>query len=219
MEQLSKKQSEIFDYIKKVLDSRGVAPSVREIGEAVGLRSTSTVQYHLNALEELGYIVQPHTSAGRIPTDKAYRLYVDTMMEEKDREINNLKDMLVEAEEKMDMMLKNVAKVANDQLAITLRYTPKLKEFILEKGYDKKFGARPMRRAIQSYIEDEISDAVLKGEASCEVLPPIKEEVVKPVRTTLTNLEYDAKYLQDGQAKNFERSNIEYSGVTDFFKY
>ncbi len=65
----------------------------------------------------------------------------------------------------------------------------------------------------------EEKDTVLKGEASCEVLPPIKEEVVKPVRTTLTNLEYDAKYLQNGKAKNFERSNIEYSGVTDFFKY
>ncbi len=64
----------------------------------------------------------------------------------------------------------------------------------------------------------EDKDTVLKGEASCEVLPPV-EEKIKPVRTILTNIEYDAKYLKDGKAKNYERSNIEYSGVTDFFKY
>ncbi|MBR2133287.1 MAG: transcriptional repressor LexA [Eubacterium sp.] len=56
MKELSKKQNEVFEYIKSVISERGVAPSVREIGEAVGLRSTSSVQYNLNALEELGYI-------------------------------------------------------------------------------------------------------------------------------------------------------------------
>ncbi len=56
MKELSKKQNEVFEYIKKVISERGVAPSVREIGEAVGLRSTSSVQYNLNVLEEQGYI-------------------------------------------------------------------------------------------------------------------------------------------------------------------
>lgn len=56
MERLSKKQTQVFDYIKEVISQRGVAPSVREIGLAVGLKSTSSVQYNLNALEELGYI-------------------------------------------------------------------------------------------------------------------------------------------------------------------
>ncbi|MFR5875546.1 MAG: transcriptional repressor LexA [Eubacterium sp.] len=56
MEQLTKKQQAVFDYIKDIIDERGVAPSVREIGAAVGLKSTSSVQYNLNALEQLGYI-------------------------------------------------------------------------------------------------------------------------------------------------------------------
>ncbi|MBQ9227876.1 MAG: transcriptional repressor LexA [Eubacterium sp.] len=56
MEKLTKTQQRVFDYIKEVIDARGVAPSVREIGAAVGLRSTSTVQYNLNALEKAGYI-------------------------------------------------------------------------------------------------------------------------------------------------------------------
>lgn len=58
MEQLSEKQMAVFTYIKKVLAERGVAPSVREIGSAVGLRSTSSVQYNLDILEKAGYIVR-----------------------------------------------------------------------------------------------------------------------------------------------------------------
>lgn len=56
MEKLTKTQQKVFNYIKEVIDERGIAPSVREIGAAVGLKSTSTVQYNLNALEKAGYI-------------------------------------------------------------------------------------------------------------------------------------------------------------------
>ncbi len=56
MNNLTQKQNAIFEYIKDKISQTGVAPSVREIGEAVGLRSTSSVQYNLNALEEAGYI-------------------------------------------------------------------------------------------------------------------------------------------------------------------
>lgn len=58
MEKISKRQQEIFNFIKGRLDVTGIAPSVREIGEAVGLRSTSSVQYNLNILEDAGYIVR-----------------------------------------------------------------------------------------------------------------------------------------------------------------
>lgn len=56
MENINETQKAVFEYIKSVISERGIAPSVREIGEAVGLRSTSTVQYNLNALEDAGYI-------------------------------------------------------------------------------------------------------------------------------------------------------------------
>ena len=48
--------------------------------------------------EELGYIVQPHTSAGRIPSDKGYRLYVDTMMQSRMQEVEGLPSHTVEGE-------------------------------------------------------------------------------------------------------------------------
>lgn len=58
MQRLTDKQQEVFDYIKDIIEERGIAPSVREIGRAVGLKSTSSVQYNLNALEDAGYILR-----------------------------------------------------------------------------------------------------------------------------------------------------------------
>ncbi|HCD5398016.1 TPA: transcriptional repressor LexA [Staphylococcus aureus] len=56
MRELTKRQSEIYNYIKQVVQMKGYPPSVREIGEAVGLASSSTVHGHLSRLEEKGYI-------------------------------------------------------------------------------------------------------------------------------------------------------------------
>ncbi|ADY56056.1 SOS-response transcriptional repressor, LexA [Syntrophobotulus glycolicus DSM 8271] len=56
MEDLSQRQQEILDIIKREIAKKGYPPSVREIGEAVGLTSSSTVHNHLNTLEQKGYI-------------------------------------------------------------------------------------------------------------------------------------------------------------------
>ena len=106
---------------RKMTILRAIIRNYLETGEPVGSRtiskytdlnlSSATIRNEMADLEELGFIIQPHTSAGRIPTDKAYRLYVDDMMEEKEREIAELKEMILETEGKMDQMLKSVAKV------------------------------------------------------------------------------------------------------------
>ncbi|MBO4981310.1 MAG: heat-inducible transcription repressor HrcA [Lachnospiraceae bacterium] len=92
-----------------------------ETGEPVGSRtiskytdlnlSSATIRNEMADLEEMGYILQPHTSAGRIPSDKGYRFYVDTMMEAKEREMVEMKDMLLERQDKLENLLKQVAKV------------------------------------------------------------------------------------------------------------
>ena len=53
---VSKKQEEILNYIDKTIKSNGYSPTVREICQAVGLKSTSTVQYHLKKLIDLGFL-------------------------------------------------------------------------------------------------------------------------------------------------------------------
>ncbi|MCI9648938.1 transcriptional repressor LexA [Oscillibacter sp.] len=58
MAELSKMQRRIYDYIAACIQEQGYAPSVREIGEAVGLKSPSTVHFHLKRLEEAGVIAK-----------------------------------------------------------------------------------------------------------------------------------------------------------------
>mgnify|MGYP004618457435 CR=1 FL=1 len=62
MQELSKMQQRIYDFIQKSVQEQGYPPSVREIGEAVGLSSPSTVHFHLKNLEKAGYIEK---SAGK----------------------------------------------------------------------------------------------------------------------------------------------------------
>jgi ATP-dependent Clp protease ATP-binding subunit ClpA len=83
--------------------------------------------------------------------------------------LNRIDDIIVfseltkeELSQIVDLMLKDVIKEAEEK-KITLTVTDKMKEHILEKGYNTKYGARPLRRAIQKYVEDEISEAYLRG--------------------------------------------------------
>ena len=63
----------------------------------------------------------------------------------------------------VDLMLLDTATALSDK-DITMELSKEAKEFLLEKGTNLKFGARPLRRAIQRYVEDEISEKILKGE-------------------------------------------------------
>ena len=99
-----------------------------ETGEPVGSRtiskytdlnlSSATIRNEMADLEELGYILQPHTSAGRIPSDKGYRLYVDNMMKakalelaEKEKEVDDMREFLNDKVDKVETLLKNMAKM------------------------------------------------------------------------------------------------------------
>ena len=99
-----------------------------ETGEPVGSRtiskytdlnlSSATIRNEMADLEELGYILQPHTSAGRIPSDKGYRLYVDMLMEEKEQELNEMQEQMLDKADKMEQLLKQAARV----LAVNTNY-------------------------------------------------------------------------------------------------
>lgn len=116
-----------------------------ETGEPVGSRtiskysdlnlSSATIRNEMSDLEDMGYIIQPHTSAGRIPSDKGYRLYVDTMLEAKDSEVENLREELEEKKGKIDDVLQRIAKflASNTNYATMVsgpRYQTKKVKFI-----------------------------------------------------------------------------------------
>ena len=117
---------ELDERKKKILNV--IIRNYMETGEPVGSRtiskdpdlklSSATIRNEMSDLEEMGYIIQPHTSAGRIPSDKGYRFYVEHLMEEKDKEVADMKAFVIEHTEKMDQVLQQVAKL----LAVNTNY-------------------------------------------------------------------------------------------------
>ncbi len=106
-----------------------------ETGEPVGSRtiskytdlnlSSATIRNEMADLEELGYILQPHTSAGRIPSDQGYRLYVDMLMEEKEQELSEMQEQMLDKADKMEQLLRQAARVlANNTNYATMVSTP-----------------------------------------------------------------------------------------------
>ena len=63
----------------------------------------------------------------------------------------------------VDLMLKDTSSALKDK-DITMSISENAKNYLLEKGTDIKFGARPLRRAIQRYVEDELSEMILRKE-------------------------------------------------------
>ena len=113
---------------RKLKILQAIIKNYLETGEPVGSRtiskftdlnlSSATIRNEMSDLEELGYIVQPHTSAGRIPSDKGYRLYVDTMMQSRRQEVEQMWDALNDKADKMEALLQQVAKL----LAVNTNY-------------------------------------------------------------------------------------------------
>lgn len=106
---------------RKMTILQAVIKNYLETGEPVGSRtiskfsglnlSSATIRNEMADLEELGYIMQPHTSAGRIPSDKGYRFYVDLLMAEKNKEVDEIREQMLTKADKMDQILKQAAKV------------------------------------------------------------------------------------------------------------
>lgn len=118
---------------RKLKILQAIIRTYMETGEPVGSRtvtkytdlnlSPATIRNEMADLEEMGYILQPHTSAGRIPSDKGYRLYVDTMLAKKDEEVEEMKGIIVEKADKIDLLLQQVAKLLADNTQYTTMVT------------------------------------------------------------------------------------------------
>lgn len=101
-------QSIIDDYISTAepVGSRTVARK-HELG-----LSSATIRNEMADLEEMGYLTQPHTSAGRIPSDKGYRFYVDQLMKQSEltmEEIYSIKSAMDTKINELSQLLKQVS--------------------------------------------------------------------------------------------------------------
>lgn len=134
--ELSERKIKILQTIIRTYLETGEPVGSRTISKDTDLNlSSATIRNEMSDLEEMGYIIQPHTSAGRIPTDKAYRLYVDTMLDDKKIEVQNLKEELEHRAGKIDALLKQIARflASNTNYATMVsgpRYKSKKVKFI-----------------------------------------------------------------------------------------
>ena len=120
---------------RKMRILKAIVRNYLETGEPVGSRtiskltdlklSSATIRNEMADLEEMGLITQPHTSAGRIPTDAGYRLYVDDMLsserqelQDQRKELLDMRDFLAAKQDKLENLLQKVAKT----LAVSTNY-------------------------------------------------------------------------------------------------
>ena len=110
-----------------VLDERkwkiftAIIKNYLETGEPVGSRtiarytdlnlSSATIRNEMSDLEEMGLIIQPHTSAGRIPSDKGYRLYVNHLMKQDDRDEKEINKVLISRVDRLELVLRQLAQM------------------------------------------------------------------------------------------------------------
>ena len=123
---------------RKITILKAIIRNYLETGEPVGSRtiskytdlklSSATIRNEMSDLEEMGYIVQPHTSAGRIPSDKGYRLYVDQLVNEKTQAVTDMNSLMIAKTNRMEEILKQVVRMlANNTNYTTMISSPSYK--------------------------------------------------------------------------------------------
>ncbi len=238
---------ELDDRKLKIL--KAIIQNYLETGEPVGSRtiskytdlnlSSATIRNEMSDLEELGFIIQPHTSAGRIPSDKGYRFYVDMMLKEKEDELNDLKVELNAKSEKLDIVLKEAAKVLADSTnyasMITVpKYRSKKIKFIQLTQVDSStilcvvvLDGNVIKNMMVPCNMDLTKEAILKLNLMMNTflqgldMQEINVSVMQKLRTEADEYSSLISDILDAIAKCLEESDVEAytSGSTNIFKY
>ncbi len=111
--ELDSRKKAILNAIIRNYQETGEPVGSRTISKLSGLQvSPATIRNEMSDLREMGLIAQPHTSAGCIPTDRGYRLYVDEMMEERQLPADTSRDdMLIKRVDRVEELLMHMAKL------------------------------------------------------------------------------------------------------------
>lgn len=105
--------SSIEDYIRLALPITSLSVHTRHLNNV----STATLRNELNTLEAMGYLKQLHTSSGRVPTSKAYRVYVDAIMKENKfnkKNLNTIKNLFSVRSNLLSEIISNIAKTISE---------------------------------------------------------------------------------------------------------
>ena len=230
---------------------KAIIQTYLETGEPVGSRtiskysdlklSSETIRNEMSDLEEMGYIIQPHTSAGRIPSDKGYRFYVDQIIREKENQVNEMQEIMIQRVDRVEILLKQMAQI----LAVNTNYATmisgptshltKLKFIQLSKVEEKKLlivvvvEGNIIRNSFVNLEEDLTNEDVLNlnillnnslngltiQEINLGMISKLKEQagIHRQVVELVLNEVSEAIQAQDADLQIYT------SGATNIFKY
>ena len=172
LDEIEKAHPDVFNILLQVLDEGQLTDS---LGRKVDFRNTiviMTSNIGARQLKEFGQGVGFSTSAKLTQADQHSRSVIENALKKAfaPEFLNRVDDVVVfnslgkeEIFKIIDIELKSLFNRIQG-LGYTIQLTDSAKEFIAEKGYDSNFGARPLKRAIQKYLEDPIAEEILKGE-------------------------------------------------------
>ncbi|MDE6627229.1 MAG: ATP-dependent Clp protease ATP-binding subunit [Lachnospiraceae bacterium] len=170
-DEIEKAHVDIFNVLLQILDDGHVTDSQ---GRKVDFKNTIII---MTSNVGAARIMEPKKLGFSSDTsdEKDHEFMKNSVMEEvkhlfKPEFLNRIDDTIVfhaltkeEVKDIADLLLRDFAVRVKKQMGIELKYGEAVKNYIFDKGYDKKYGARPLRRAIQNEIEDKMAEDILAG--------------------------------------------------------
>ena len=170
-DEIEKAHPDVFNILLQVLDDGHITDAQ---GRKIDFKNTVIIMTSNAGAESI--ISPKRLGFGAVADEKAdYKVMKDRVMEEvkhifKPEFINRIDEIIVfhplnkgHMKDIVTIMLKEIMKRTKEQMNITLSVDEAAKEFLINKGYDEKYGARPLRRTIQSCLEDRLAEEILDG--------------------------------------------------------
>ena len=170
-DEIEKAHPDVFNILLQVLDDGHITDSQ---GRKIDFKNTIIIMTSNAGAQR---IVAPKVLgfAARENAETDYRHMKDGVMDEvrrlfKPEFLNRIDETIVfhqlnreNMKEIVDILLRGIEKRTESQMSLKLDITPEAKEFLIDRGYDPKYGARPLKRTIQTELEDRLAEALLEG--------------------------------------------------------
>ena len=171
-DEIEKAHSDVFNILLQVLDDGHITDSQGrkvDFKNTIIIMTSNTGAQRIIDPKKLGFVTA--SNADTEHEDMKKNVMDEVKQNFKPEFLNRIDDIIVfraltedDVRNVSNLLLKELKQRVASQMEILLKFGDAVKKLIFEKGYDKKYGARPLKRAIQTNIEDELAEAVLKGE-------------------------------------------------------
>lgn len=171
-DEIEKAHSDVFNILLQVLDDGHITDSQGrkvDFKNTIIIMTSNTGAQRIIDPKKLGFVTA--SNADTEHEDMKKNVMDEVKQNFKPEFLNRIDDIIVfraltedDVRNISNLLLKELKQRVASQMEIQLKFGDAVKKLVFEKGYDKKYGARPLKRAIQTNIEDELAEAVLKGE-------------------------------------------------------